>query len=125
MDVIVSRVAIAPAARERSAAERRANRQAKYREYFAAARRRQFSRAAVAVWGRSPNLARLALEGQLVGLNDGHGLCLGIGRLQRVTRSKVEVWTPLKSVAAVKLLRFGSVAVDAEGLERLFSPREW
>jgi polynucleotide 5'-hydroxyl-kinase GRC3/NOL9 len=125
LDVSVSRVAIASAARERSAAERQANRQAKYRAYFAAARRRQFSRAAVAVWGRSPTLARPGLEGQLVGLNDGHGLCLGVGRLQRLTRTEVEVWTPLKSLAAVKLLRFGSVAVDAEGLERLSSPREW
>jgi polynucleotide 5'-hydroxyl-kinase GRC3/NOL9 len=125
LDVSVSRVAIAPAARERSAAERRANRQAKYREYFAEARRRQFSLAAVAVWGRSPTISRPDLEGQLVGLNDGHGLCLGVGRLQRVTRTEVEVWTPLKSLAAVKLLRFGSIAVDAEGLERLFSPREW
>jgi len=125
MDVIVYRVAIATAARERSAAERRVNRQEKYREYFAEATRRQFSLAAVAVWGRSPTLLRPELEGQLVGLNDGHGLCLGVGRLQQVTPSEVEVRTPFESVAAVRLLRFGSVAVNAEGLERLFSPREW
>jgi len=124
-DITVCRVPIATAARECSAAERRANRQAKYREYFAEATRQRFPLVAVGVWGRSPNLSRPDLEGQLVGLNDGHGLCLGVGRLQRLTPTAVEVWTPLKNVAAVQLLRFGSVAVDAEGTERLFSPREW
>lgn len=124
-DITVSRLPVASAARERSAVERRANRQAKYREYFADASRRRFSLPTVGVWGRYPNLARPDLEGQLVGLNDGHGLCLGVGRVQRITSSVVEIWTPLQNIAAVKLLRFGSVAVDAEGTERLFSPREW
>lgn len=124
-DIIVCRVPIAAAARERSLEERRANRQEKYRRYFAGAIYQRFSLDSVAVWGRFPNLDRTDLQGLLVGLNDGHGLCRGVGRLHRMTRSEVEVWTPLKTVAAVKLLRFGSVAVEAQGKERIFSPREW
>jgi polynucleotide 5'-kinase involved in rRNA processing len=124
-DMTVCRLPVAAAARERSLEERRANRQEKYRRYFAEATRRRFSLDSVAVWGRFPNLDRTDLQGLLVGLNDGRGLCRGVGRLQRVTRSEVEVWTPLRTVAAVKLLRFGSVAVEAQGKERIFSPREW
>lgn len=124
-DMTVCRLPIAAAARERSLEERRANRQEKYRRYFAEALRHRFSLDSVAVWGRFPNLDRPDLQGLLVGLNDGHGLCRGVGRLHRVTRSEVEVWTPLQTVAAVKLLRFGSVAVEAQGKERIFSPREW
>jgi polynucleotide 5'-hydroxyl-kinase GRC3/NOL9 len=124
-DLIVCRWPIAAAARTRSVEERRTNRQEKYRRYFAEATRRRFSLDAVEVWGRFPHLNRPDLQGLLVGLNDGQGLCLGVGRLQRVARSEVQVWTPLKTVTAVKLLRFGSVAVEAHGKERIFSPREW
>ena len=124
-DITVCRLPIAAAARERSSDERRANRQEKYRRYFAGAVRHRFSLDSVEVWGRFPNLNRADLQGLLVGLNDGHGLCRGVGRLHRVTRSDVEVWTPLQTVAAVKLLRFGSVAIEAQGKERIFSPREW
>jgi polynucleotide 5'-hydroxyl-kinase GRC3/NOL9 len=124
-DMTICRVPIAAAVRERSAEERRANRQERYRRYFAGALRHRFSLDAVEAWGRFPNLDRTDLQGLLVGLNDGYGLCQGVGRLHRVTRSEVEVWTPLQTVAAVKLLRFGSVAVETQGKERLFSPREW
>lgn len=124
-DMTVCRLPIAAAVRERSVEERRANRQEKYRRYFAGALRHHFSLDSVDVWGRFPNLDRTDLQGLLVGLNDGHGLCRGVGRLYRVTRREVEVWTPLQTVAAVKLLRFGSVAVKAQGDERIFSPREW
>jgi polynucleotide 5'-hydroxyl-kinase GRC3/NOL9 len=124
-DMTVCRLPIAAAARERSAAERRANRQEKYRRYFAEATRRRFSLDTVAVWGRYPNPTRQDLQGLLVGLNDEHGLCLGVGCLQRATRTEIEVWTPLQTVAEVKLLRFGSVAVEAGGKERIFSPRKW
>ncbi|MGE0823744.1 MAG: hypothetical protein AB7G75_03340 [Candidatus Binatia bacterium] len=123
-DMTVCHLPIAAAARERSPEERRANRQARYRQYFAEAVRCRFSLDSVEVWGRFPNLHRHDLQGLLVGLNDGRGLCLGVGRVQRVTRREVEVWTPLKTVAQVKLLRFGSVAVDEQGKERIFSPRE-
>lgn len=124
-DMLVCRLPIAAAARERSTEERRANRQEKYRQYFAQATRRRFSLDAVAVWGRLPDFTRHNLEGLLVGLNDGQGLCLGVGRLQNGSRSEVEVWTPLERVTEVQLLRFGSIAVGAQGEERIFSPREW
>jgi polynucleotide 5'-hydroxyl-kinase GRC3/NOL9 len=124
-DVLVCRLPIAADARERSTEERRANRQEKYRRYFAEAPRRRFSLDAAAVWGRLPDFTRHNLEGLLVGLNDGQGLCLGVGRIRKVSHGEVEVWTPLETVSEVRLLRFGSIAVDARGEERIFAPREW
>jgi polynucleotide 5'-kinase involved in rRNA processing len=61
----------------------------------------------------------------LIGLNDGQGFCLGVGRLHEYTEDWVEVLTPLTTVTEVKLLRFGSVAVDTQGNESSFSPRGW
>lgn len=124
-DIVVCRLPIAAAVRERSVEERRGHRQEQYRRYFAGAIRHCFSLDSVDVWGRFPSPARTDLQGLLVGLNDGRGLCRGVGRLHRVTGSEVEVWTPLQTVAAVKLLRFGSVAVTTQSKERIFSPREW
>jgi polynucleotide 5'-hydroxyl-kinase GRC3/NOL9 len=122
--VQIHHLPVSTAARVRSTEERRANRQERYRDYFTDLVRRRFRLDEIGVWGRLPQRSVGDLTGLLVGLNDGAGFCLGVGLLQRITPSAVEVVTPLTVVKDVKLLRFGSVALDARGHERFFSPRE-
>lgn len=122
-DLCVHRLPVATAARERSSEERSATRRDKYRAYFTRVVLHHFRLDEVGVWGRPPNFSRRDLSGLLVGLNDAHGFCLGVGRLQGYASDRVEILTPLATVSEVKLLRFGSVAIDTQGQERLFSPR--
>jgi polynucleotide 5'-kinase involved in rRNA processing len=65
------------------------------------------------------------LSGLLVGLNDAEGFCLGVGVLQKLTSSVVDVITPMDASDAVRLLRFGSVALDQAYNETLLPPRAW
>ncbi|MGH7965452.1 MAG: Clp1/GlmU family protein [Candidatus Binatia bacterium] len=124
-DMVIHRLPVAEAARERSPEERRANRQDKYRDYFTGLARHRFGLNKVGVWGRLPQRSSGDVPGLLVSLNDGEGFCLGVGQLQQHTLREVTVLAPLTTVSKVKLLRFGSIAVDAQGNERFFSPREW
>ncbi len=124
-DTMVYRLPVATAARERSAEERRANRQDKYCRYFTGLVRHRFNLDTVGVWGRRPPSSADDLSGLLIGLNDGQGFCLGVGQLHECAADWVEVQTPLTTVAEVKLLRFGSIAIDAQGNEHPVSPREW
>ena len=124
-DVQIHRLPVAAAARERSAEERRSNRQDKYRRYFTGLVRHRFRLDEIGVWGRLPQRSARDLAGLLIGLNDGQGFCVGVGLLQDYTVNAVEVLSPVADVTAVKLLRFGSVAIEAQGNERGFSPREW
>jgi len=124
-DLQIHRLPVAAAARERSAEERRANRQDKYRRYFTGLVRHRFQLDRLGVWGRLPQRPTETLAGLLVGLNDAQGFCLGVGLLQDYTQNLVEVLTPLLPVEKVRLLRFGTVALDARGNERFFSSREW
>jgi polynucleotide 5'-hydroxyl-kinase GRC3/NOL9 len=121
----ICRLPISPATRVRSAEERRANRQEKYRRYFTALNSHRFALGTVAVWGRAPRRPSPDTSGLLIGLIDGQGFCLGVGLLREQTLRAVEVLAPLSTVAQVRLLRFGSVAIDPQGNERIFSPRAW
>lgn len=122
-DLLIHRLPVTAAARNRSVEERRANRQDKYRQYFSKAMPYRFTLDQVGVWGRFPKLSPANLNGLLIGLNDAQGFCLGVGLLQACTPNTVKVLTPLGTVAKVQILRFGFVAIDADGHERLFSPR--
>jgi polynucleotide 5'-hydroxyl-kinase GRC3/NOL9 len=124
-DLVVHRLPVATAARERSAEERRAHRQDKYRSYFTGLVRHRFRPGEVGIWGRLPRPSAGELTGLLVGLNDGQGFCLSVGRLTNRTTNVVEVLAPWAAVTEVKMLRFGSVAIDSLGNERYFSPRDW
>jgi polynucleotide 5'-hydroxyl-kinase GRC3/NOL9 len=124
-DIQIHRLPVAAAARERSTEERKTNRQDKYRRYFTNAVRHRFRLDQVGVWGRLPHRSVGDLSGLLIGLNDGQGFCVGVGWWKDRAPNAVEVLTPLTDVTAVKLVRFGSVAIDAQGNERFFSPREW
>jgi polynucleotide 5'-hydroxyl-kinase GRC3/NOL9 len=124
-DMMLQLLPVASAARDRSAEERRENRRTKYREYFAEAAPRRFALQRVAVWGRMPQPPAGELSGLLVGLNDAEGFCLGVGMLQKLTSSVVEVRTPVGASDAVRLLRFGSVALDRAYNETLLPPRAW
>ncbi|HEV8713693.1 MAG TPA: Clp1/GlmU family protein [Candidatus Binatia bacterium] len=124
-DLHIYRLPVAPAARERSAEERRANRQEKYQRYFTGLVRHRFRLNRVAIWGRFPQGSGRDLTELLIGLNDEQGFCLGVGLLQGQTPDAVEVLTPLTTVREVKILRFGSVALDRDGKERFVSAREW
>ncbi|MEW6300974.1 MAG: Clp1/GlmU family protein [Thermodesulfobacteriota bacterium] len=126
-DMVVHRLPVSAAARPRSPAERRANRQERYRRYFTDLVRVRFRLGEVAVWGRWPQFSSRDLTGLLVGLNDGDGFCVGVGLFSGYTGRTIEISLPRSRVAvrAVKLLRFGSVALDPEGNERPVSPREW
>jgi polynucleotide 5'-hydroxyl-kinase GRC3/NOL9 len=124
-DMTVRLLPVASAARDRSAEERRENRRAKYREYFSGAALRRFALQRVAVWGRMPQPPATELSGLLVGLNDAEGFCLGVGVLQKLTSSVVDVITPMDASDAVRLLRFGSVALDQAYNETLLPPRAW
>jgi polynucleotide 5'-hydroxyl-kinase GRC3/NOL9 len=124
-DLQICRLPVAAAARERSAEERRAYRQEKYRRYFTDLFRYRLRLDRIGIWGRFPRRADKNLAGLLIGLNDEQGFCLGVGLLQNQTPNLVEVLTPLTSVKAVKLLRYGSVALDMDGTERFVSFRDW
>jgi len=124
-DLHTHRLPVAPAARERSVEERRANRQEKYQSYFTDLVRHRFRLDRVGIWGRFPQRSGRDLTGLLIGLNDERGFCLGVGLLQDQTANAVEVLTPLTTVKGVKILRFGSVALDRDGNERFVSAREW
>jgi polynucleotide 5'-hydroxyl-kinase GRC3/NOL9 len=124
-DLQIYRLPVSPAARTRSVEERRANRQEKYRRYFTALNSHRFPLSTVAVWGRAPRRANPEMSGLLVGLTDGQGFCLGVGLLREHSPRAVEVLTPMSTVAQVRILRFGSVAIDPQGNERIFSPRAW
>lgn len=123
-DMVVYRLPVAAAVRPRSAEARRAHRQERYRRYFTKLVHRHFRLGEVAVWGRLPQSSSPDLTGLLVGLNDGQGFCLGVGLFHGRTARTVDVLTPPVAAERVKCLRFGSVAVDAEGNERIFSARE-
>jgi len=124
-DLHICRLPVAAAVRERSAEERRANRQEKYQRYFTNLVRHRFRLDRVGIWGRVPQRVDRNLAGLLLGLNDEQGFCLGVGLLQNRTSDTIEVLTPLVTVKEVKLLRFGSVALDMNGTERFVSPHEW
>jgi len=123
-DLHIHRLPVASAARERSAEERRVNRREKYQGYFTGLVRHRLRLNRVAVWGRFPQRSGRGLTGLLIGLNDEQGFCLGVGLLQDQTANTVEVLTPLTTVRGVKILRFGSVALDADGNEHFVSARE-
>ena len=124
-DMTVHRLPVAAAARPRSPEERRTNRQERYRHYFTDLTRYHFHSDDVAVWGRLPHRSSSDLTGLLVGLNDGQGFCVGVGLFHGRTVRTVEVLLPAMAVQQVRFLRFGSIAIDAEGNERFLSPREW
>lgn len=124
-DLRLHRLPVSPAARERSAEERRDYRRRKYHEYFATSQVHRLDWEAVGVWGRMPPPPATDLLGLLVGLNDAEGFCLGVGLLSNLTDRFVEVETPLAAITNVQLLRFGSVALDQEKNERFIPPRAW
>lgn len=126
-DVVVHRLPVPAAARSRSPEERRANRRERYRRYFTDLVRVSFRLGDVAVWGRWPRSASRDLTGLLVGLNDSCGFCLGVGLFSGSTERTIEINLPRSCsvVREVRLLRFGSVALDLDGTERLILPREW
>jgi polynucleotide 5'-hydroxyl-kinase GRC3/NOL9 len=124
-DLRVLRLPVAPTARERPAEERRANRQEKYQRYFTDLVRHRLRLSRVAVWGRFPQRSGRDLTGLLIGLNDEQGFCLGVGLLQDQAADTVEVLTPLTTIRGVRILRFGSVALDRDGNDHFVSAREW
>lgn len=126
-DMSVYCLPVPAAARPRSPAERRANRQERYRRYFTDLVRVSFRLDDTAVWGRWPQFVGRDLKGLLLGVNDAYGYCCGVGLLSGYTERTITVDLPRSCTAVreARLLRFGSVALDPDGTERFLSPREW
>ena len=64
-------------------------------------------------------LKRSELDHLLVGLNDDHNLCLGLGILRSLDLKELSlrVITPLRDVSGVRHLAFGSLRVSPTGKE--------
>jgi polynucleotide 5'-hydroxyl-kinase GRC3/NOL9 len=112
----VERLPVSPAARRRSAAERRSHRQDRFAAHLAGAKLRLVSprRIFAADWTEA---GRDDLPpGRVVGLLDGEGFCLGLGLVEAVHADRVEVLTPVADVPVVRL-QTADFRLDPEGRE--------
>lgn len=126
----IHRLAVSPAARSRSPAERAAYRAACFTAYFAEAKRLALAADRILILappgGRVrpetgdqdlvsvQRLRAEGLAGLLVGLNDAGNETLGLGWLEGAGREGREVYvrTPLSEGRAIRFLQLGSMGVD-------------
>lgn len=112
----VDRLTASPAARVRSAAERRRHRRDRFAAHLLGAKVRLVSprRIFAADWSVAQH-ADLP-QGRVLGLLDGEGYCLGLGLVEAVHADRVEVFTPVADVPVVRL-QTADFRLDPEGRE--------
>ena len=128
----IYRLGVSPLARPRSPRERRAYREARFRDYFKGASTRLLSLAGLAVLGRRPSIQGKDGESAgppdqgrsfprylLLGLNDAEHRTLALGIAQVFDESSQElfVYTPLTDLAAVRSVTWGDLRLDLGGRE--------
>lgn len=109
----IRRLPVSPEARVRSIAERRAHRQRQFAEYFQEASFLSigFGRGSPILHGPRPGV------GRLVGLLDGTGETVGMGRVQHRDRGSITLLTPVRSVASIRHLQVGSLRLREDWTE--------
>lgn len=107
-DIQLHVLPVSPHVRRRSPEARSANRQRKFRDYFAGAQPLRLSLRSLPVYG----LDRTA-PGRLVGLLDREGFALAVGVLLEHRQGRMEILTPLRNAGAIAVLRLGDLRVDA------------
>jgi polynucleotide 5'-kinase involved in rRNA processing len=114
---MIHRTAALAEAKDRSAAERKAYRQACYRSYFQEAGELQLEPGRLVGANWMPNAMRhheFPLPGAVLGLLDGQGFCLGIGLVEKLLPNRLVVHTPWPDAAAVVSVKLGKLRLDRQ-----------
>jgi polynucleotide 5'-hydroxyl-kinase GRC3/NOL9 len=108
-DLTCHQLKSAPGIRRKSTARRRKLREQAWKSYLQGGARREFSLDGVTVEGIPAGQGEGDWSGQIVGLHDGLGECLGLGLVSRLDwpTSQLEVLTPVEGRQKVKRVIFG------------------
>ena len=108
-DLTCHQLKSAPGIRRKSTARRRKLREQTWKSYLQGGTRREFSLDGVALEGIPAGQGEGDWSGQIVGLHDGLGECLGLGLVSRLDwpASRLEVLTPVEERQKVKRVIFG------------------
>ena len=112
----IDRLPTSPAARQRSAAERRSHRRDRFAAHLQGARTRLVSPRRIFTADWTPARRGDLDEGRVLGLLDGEGFCLGLGLVEAVHADRVEVLTRVTDVPVVRI-QLGDFRLDPEGRE--------
>lgn len=97
------RIGVSGMAREKTPEEQRGHRESRFAAHFQAAKTRLFSPRRIfrPDWtvAKKDDLS----EGLVVGLLDGEGFCLGLGKVDAIHADRVEVLTPVADVPVVRI----------------------
>jgi len=108
----VQRLAAVSAARDRTPSERQRFRQQKFAQHLDAGIIREFPTQSVfgADWSVGADL-RILPTGQLVGLLNSEGFCLGLGMVENPKSEPLRVYTACRKVESVTRLRVGRLGL--------------
>lgn len=111
----VQRIAICRSARDRTPAERRKFREQRFGQHFESGSVREFPERLVIGkdWSQgSGSDTPTAVPGNLVGLLDADGFCLGLGIIQGTERGRLQVYTSCRGLDSVNRLRVGRLRMS-------------
>jgi polynucleotide 5'-hydroxyl-kinase GRC3/NOL9 len=114
------RLAPVPAARDRSLAERRQYREARFRTHLAGGNVVVFpaERVLSSDWSTGAALdGETLIPGTVAGLLDEQGYCLGLGRIEEVNPNQLAVYTAWPRPEAVARVQVGKVRLGRDGNE--------
>lgn len=113
----VVEIEVSPDARIRTVDERITFREEQFAAYFAVGTSRWRVKPTVFMPTLPPEFDLAQLDGLLVGMEDGHGSCVGIGVLEHdATEDLLRMVSPVTE--GVRGLRLGSVRIDTTGQSR-------
>jgi polynucleotide 5'-hydroxyl-kinase GRC3/NOL9 len=113
----VHRLAAAPEARDRTAAERREYREGRFEEHFRNAKLRSFDPGLLLGPDWTPGALLQRPAGTLVGLQDRRGRCLALGLLKELRPERLAVVTAHADPQAVATVHLGKLRLNAYGQE--------
>lgn len=108
-DLTCHQLKSAPGIRRKSTARRRKLREQAWKNYLQGGTRREFSLDRVTLEGIPARQGESDWSGQIVGLHDGQGECLGLGLVSHLDwpASRLEVLTPVEQRQEVERIIFG------------------
>lgn len=104
-----------PKARDRSASERKAYRESRYRDHFKGAEVRLLDHARLvgSNWAPRTSLGRGELPpGTVAGLLDREGFCLGLGLIEDIRADRLALFTACERLDAVGQVQVGRIRLD-------------
>jgi len=109
---VIHRLRPAEHARDRTAAERKAYREQRYREHFRDAGLLQISFDHLIDFTGRGTVGRQSLPGTVVGLLDEKGFCLGLGLVEEVNSDRLAIYTACRRPEAVVRVQLAKVRLD-------------